>query len=248
MNNKYNCKHTKKSIGIIIFDKSLTKVLLVEKKCTYAFSDFVMGKYDRNNKVEMVDKFNKMTSQEKIIISSLEFEWMWYNMFMMKDKSDFYCRSFGRFYKCFLTNPKWIKTLMSQSNKSSLLLWEPPKGRKGKTESSLTCAIREVQEETKIKPDLYQIIPNKKVKKQIISNNVRYIIIYYVAIMKENFTVRVNISDRNQSSEISEISWIKVTNLNNYNINNEIKQYIISTQIDLSKNRKKYKNIKEIID
>ena len=241
-----NYKSVKKSIGIVIFDKSLTKVLLVEKKCTYAFADFVIGKYDRNHKSDMIDKFNKMTAQEKLIISSLEFEWMWYNMFMMKDRSDFYCRSFGRFYKCFLTNPKWIKTLLSQSNKNSSLLWEPPKGRKCKTESSLTCAIREVYEETKIKPNMYQIIPNKKIKKQIISNRVRYIIIYYIAIMNEDFTVKLNINDRNQSSEISEISWIKVSNLCNYNINNEIRQAIKSNHIEILKDRKKYNHIKEI--
>ena len=92
----------KRSVGIIIFNYNMDSVLLVQKKCTYAFSEFVVGRYDKNNKVQLIEKLNRMTTNEKVIIHSMEFEWMWYNMFMSKDKSDHYCRAFGRFYKCFL--------------------------------------------------------------------------------------------------------------------------------------------------
>lgn len=235
---KRKCKNVKRSVGILLFNPSLDKVLLVQKKCTYAYSEFVTGKYDKHNKDSLLDKFNKMTAHEKMIIASLEFEWIWYNMFMCREKNDMYCRAFGRFYKCFLNNnTKLLKSLLIQSSKNGNLIWEPPKGRKVKTESSLNCAIREVFEETKIKADTYQLIPRKKIKKQLISNNIRYIIIYYVGVMKEEETVKLNVLDKQQSSEISDIKWVPISNLQQYSMLNDIRHSVISTQNILKKDR-----------
>ena len=240
-------KIVKKSIGIIIFDCKLESVLLVQKKCTYAFQEFVLGKYDKNNRIQIIEKCNNMTSNEKNIISSFEFEWMWYNLFMCKDKTEHYCKAFGRFYKCFLHNQKLLKSLISQSTKSGKLIWEPPKGRKNKSESCLQCALREVSEETRIKPESYRIIKNKKIKKCLTTNNIKYIINYYIAVMKRKEFVKINCMDKSQSQEISDISWIKITELKNYNINNEIKQAIISIHKQLYKESYKNSNLFEEI-
>ena len=231
-------KITKKSIGIIIFNTSIDKVLIVCKRYTYSFGEFVIGKYDKNNKSLLIDKFNKMTIHEKIIISSLEFEWIWYNMFMSKDKSDMYCRSFGRFYKYFLSNPKFLKGILSSSHKNGSLLWEPPKGRKNKSEMNISCAMREVEEETKIPPSSYKFIPGKKIKKQFVSNNIKYIVIYYVAIMTEKERIKYDINSRPQSIEISDISWVPIHKLHNYYIVNDIKNNIISLSKSIKKERK----------
>lgn len=229
VDDKKKYKNIKRSVGILLFNHKLDKVLLVQKKCTYAYSEFVTGKYDKHDKNSLLEKFNKMTSNEKMIIWSLEFEWIWYNMFTCREKNDMYCRAFGRFYKCFLNNNKMLRILLNQSNKNGNLIWEPPKGRKNKTESSLKCAIREVYEETKIKATSYQLIPGKKIKKQLISNNIRYIIIYYIGIMKEDESVRLNVLDKQQSSEISDIGWVPISNLSQYNMLNDIRQSVISS-------------------
>lgn len=245
--NDMNYKVTKKSIGILLFNPNKDKVLLVQKKCTYAYSEFVLGKYDKNNKTQLIDKFNKMTAQEKMIIASLEFEWIWYTMFMCKEKNDTYCRAFGRFYKCFLNNIKYLKTLLDQSNKNGSLIWEPPKGRKTKQESSASCAMREVLEETRYHPKSYQLIPGKKIKKQFISNGVRYIIIYYVGVMKQMESIKFNLTDKQQSGEISEIKWVSIDQLQQYNMLNDIKQSIISVCKELKRNKKYNTVIEEII-
>ena len=54
----------KEKLGLIVF---------LQKKCTYAYSEFVLGKYDKNNQHNLVEKLNRMTIQEKMIISSFEF-------------------------------------------------------------------------------------------------------------------------------------------------------------------------------
>ncbi len=230
-------KITKKSIGVIIFNRGLDKVLLVQKKCTYAYSEFVLGKYDKNNQHSLVEKFNRMSIQEKMIISSLEFEFIWYYMFMSKDKSDAYCRAFGKFYKNFLTNSRNLKKILSNSHKNSSLLWEPPKGRKNKMESTLACAIRETEEETRICHKSYQLIPGKKVKKQFVSNGVRYVIIYYVAILTEPERVWYDITNVSQATEVSDIQWVSVNKLSQYYILNDIRQIIKSLVKEIKKER-----------
>uniref|UniRef100_A0A6C0LKQ9 Nudix hydrolase domain-containing protein n=1 Tax=viral metagenome TaxID=1070528 RepID=A0A6C0LKQ9_9ZZZZ len=247
-NDRHKNRPIKRSVGIIIFNYEMNSVLLVQKKCTYAFSEFVIGRYDKNNKNQLIEKLNKMTTNEKVIIHSMEFEWMWYNMFMSKDKSDHYCRAFGRFFKYFLNNQRYLKNLLSQSTKNTQLLWEPPKGRKLKTESSFTCALREVTEETKLNPNSYRIIPNKKIKKQLISNNTKYIMVYYIAVMKKHEHVRMTFSDKSQPQEISEISWVNINNLKNYNMMNDIRQSIILNYRLLKEEMKSKHTIRECVD
>lgn len=236
-----NVKINKKSIGIIIFNKALNKVLMIQKKCTYSYMEFIFGKYDKNNQQALLEKFNKMTVQEKLIISSFEFEWMWYYAFMTKEKNDNYCKAFGKFYKNFITNPKLLKMILNNSHKSGSLLWEPPKGRKNKNESSLSCAIREVYEETRHPHKSYQIIPSKRIKKQFIVDSVRYIIIYYFAIMTVSESINYDVYNNIQSSEVSNIKWVLINKLDNFYIINDIKQLIKKSNEEI---KREYKGVK----
>ena len=236
-----NVKINKKSLGIIIFNKSLNKVLMIQKKCSYSYMEFLYGKYDKNNQQTLLEKFNKMTVQEKLIISSFEFEWMWYYAFMTKEKNDNYCKAFGKFYKNFITNPRLLKTILSNSHRNGSLLWEPPKGRKNKNESSLSCAIREVYEETKHHHKNYQIIPGKKIKKQFIVDSVRYIIIYYIGTMLLPESINHDMNSGLLSSEVSDVKWISINKLDDYYIINDIKQLIKKTNEEV---KREYKGVK----
>ena len=55
----------KKSVGIILYDKSGKNVLLVQKRHSYAYTDFVMGKYQKNNRRTLLASMNNMTIHEK---------------------------------------------------------------------------------------------------------------------------------------------------------------------------------------
>ena len=98
------------------------------------------------------------------------------------------------------------------------LLWEVPKGRKiNNKESDLECAIREVEEEAGIKKEYYKIIPNIKKKVSYISNGVKYVFIYFIAIGNIKL-LRNRISSKiyqtqllsNDIREISEIGWFNL--------------------------------------
>ena len=65
---------TKISIGIIIIriNNKQPEVLLINKRCTYAFSEFICGNYKTyNNKIEYI--LEQMTTEELLDIWSLNF-------------------------------------------------------------------------------------------------------------------------------------------------------------------------------
>jgi 8-oxo-dGTP pyrophosphatase MutT (NUDIX family) len=233
---------TKTSIGIILVKPGAInfppEVLLVHKRYTYVFHDFVNGNYiylqHNNNSFFLKKKYTilsvealleQMTTDELLDILSLNFEQMWYRINLTVDKTDpIYIKKYNKFKNEFLNfdNGKKLTSIIKSIKSRGTLLWEIPKGRKlhNIKESDLECAMREVEEETGIKKSHYEIIPNIKKKISYISNNVKYIFIYFVA-----FTNAKIIKNRNQLSakiyqshtiesndirEISEIGWFNI--------------------------------------
>lgn len=233
---------TKTSIGVIIVKPGAIhfppEVLLVHKRYTYVFHDFVNGNYihlHHNNTNFFLKKkytilsvealLSQMTTAELLDILSLNFEQMWYRINLTVDKTDLvYLKKYNKFKNEFLNfdNGAKLTSMIKSIRDRGTLLWEIPKGRKLQNvkESDLECAMREVEEETGIKKKYYEIIPNVKKKISYISNNVKYIFIYFVA-----FTNAKIINHRNQLNnkiyqshtiesndirEISEIGWFNL--------------------------------------
>ena len=71
----------KKSYGIALIRYNKLKknyeFLMIKKRNSYAFVDFVLGRYNINNKKYIISLFNNMTYEEKLIIISLNFEMIW---------------------------------------------------------------------------------------------------------------------------------------------------------------------------
>lgn len=76
-------KYNKKSCGIMLFkDSNPPTLLMVQKRCTYEFMDFVLGKYNPDSKPKLYGLFNKMTFHEKLDILSGDFRYLWYKAFL----------------------------------------------------------------------------------------------------------------------------------------------------------------------
>jgi len=221
--------HTvKKSVGIMLYDKTGKNILMIQKRHTYAYTDFVLGRYNKTNRRTILSKLNNMTSQEKLIINSLNFDIMWYHLFLNNDKTTLYYKCLNKFTNSFLVNNiKFFKSLINSSTRSVNLMWEPPKGRIC-NESNIACAIRELKEESGICMNSYQFIKKEKVKKSIIIDKVKYIIYYYVAKCKEDVRPIYNINNIHQAIEISDIKWIPIKDLHTYTMINDIKYAVIS--------------------
>lgn len=228
----------KKSVGIILISEDCTKILLVQKRFTNAFSMFVRNKYED---IAVETLFREMTLHEKLLLKSMNFDAIWYHLNLNDNKTDYYYQCLLKFNAFISDGGTRLSKIINNTPNSNNLKWEPPKGRKELNESNCECAIRELKEETGIDSDQYKFSVYMKNNKYItsnISNKIKYIVIYYTAkanVMNDPIFDNNNL---NQTVEIMDTKWINIDNLNNYNIDIPLKDYIINTAIRQKKLKK----------
>ena len=237
-------------IALLRYNNALNKyeILIVKKRISYAFADFVLGNYDRHNQENLKLLFNNMTNDEKIDILKGDYESLYYKLYLQKppkiypiniyEKSDTieeYLDT-STFYelKNYIKKKNYYDKLYSDKNnmymrsiiKNSInngLLYEIPKGRLNKKEKPLDGAIREFYEETRIKKEDYSILDTSTIKYTFISNNIKYNIEYFIAFTTKQNDIKLNFNFE-QISEIDEIKWMGIEEIRfieHYNTNNK---------------------------
>jgi len=74
------CKHPITSIGFIVYrinNDNKVEYLLIRRKDTLGFIDFMRGKYDVNNKSYILNIINEMTISEKEKLLQYDFDTLW---------------------------------------------------------------------------------------------------------------------------------------------------------------------------
>jgi 8-oxo-dGTP pyrophosphatase MutT (NUDIX family) len=117
-----------------------------------------------------------------------------------------------------------LKSMINMSRNIECL-WEFPRGR-GSTkikESDIETAIREVYEETKIHNSEYYILHNAPTfRLEQYGNNLKYESVYYPAFMKKpKSNISIDFNDYQQIVEITDIKFVPINELKNYNIDNK---------------------------
>jgi 8-oxo-dGTP pyrophosphatase MutT (NUDIX family) len=86
----------KKSYGVALCryknkDSGKVEMLLIKRRYTYEFFEFVFGRYKKNDSKHLIFLFNHMTYTEKICILNMKFSEMWYKVWLNNpEKSYFY--------------------------------------------------------------------------------------------------------------------------------------------------------------
>jgi 8-oxo-dGTP pyrophosphatase MutT (NUDIX family) len=191
--------------GIRIYDKTdllvasenmqKIKFLLIRRKHSLGFSEFIRGKYIVGNINGIRGLFNQMIPEEISLIRENTFDDLW-NYFWGTNEIDV------TFNKREYTDSKnkFLQLKSKQILESDLDFyldtanpnyptpeWGFPKGRKKRGESDISCAIREFCEETDIKESDINILRNiKPIEEELIgTNGVKYKHIYYLAELKK---------------------------------------------------------------
>lgn len=195
------------------------QILLIKKRYTYAFSNFVQGKYNTNfhlheNKEHIIKLFNRMTVAEKIDILSLDFDRIWRKIWGNAFNSHYYENAKNKFSRAFLIDGGVYLQKMVNKSTNAELIWEIPKGRKHNySESDVACAIREFGEETNINKNAYKIYPQFKKNFQIADFGVNYISTYYLAITHNDINVAISFNANEQILECEDIRWMDLTTI-----------------------------------
>jgi 8-oxo-dGTP pyrophosphatase MutT (NUDIX family) len=190
-----------------------TKFLMIQRKDTMGYTDFVRGKYpDDKLGIESVLPIflNEMTHQEKNNLLIKNFNEIWKSLWVNHDSKCFkneYDYAYKKFQR--LNIPELIKRSDSSFGFQEFGF---PKGRRNMKETNIACAEREFFEETGYDKSCYDFIKNYSTIHEEFTgtNNVRYRHIYYLVKMKDDVPPpRVDYKNKIQTGEVQNIGWLE---------------------------------------
>jgi 8-oxo-dGTP pyrophosphatase MutT (NUDIX family) len=205
-----DCGHPIMSCGIILLDSSklpcdprTVKVLMVRRKHSMAFTEFVRGKYEPRNLIFIKKLLANMTFDEHKLLKTLEFSDIWTQHWGVgrDHHSHEYELSKARF------EGLDINSLIGTEGYPESE-WGFPKGRRQQREADLNCAIREFSEETDISRDLYTVCKNLLFEETFKgTNDIEYKHVYFLSITTGEIKLNTILSHE-QEREICEMRWM----------------------------------------
>jgi 8-oxo-dGTP pyrophosphatase MutT (NUDIX family) len=231
----HQCKIPITSIGIIAFrlnPNNNLEYLLIRRKDTLGFIDFLRGKYSLLNKEYIVNMLKQMTISEKKCLLENDFDFLWKNLWGNNNLSKYKSEEnsskerFNLLKTGININGEFfdLETLIKLSNNSDNWHepeWGFPKGRRNYMEKDYECALREFSEETGYNEKLLINISNLFPFEEVFtgSNYKSYKHKYYIGNMMYNKTIDTKCF---QKSEVSKMEWKEfddcLTSIRHYNL------------------------------
>jgi len=133
----------------INFHRNDIKFLLIQRKHSLSYIEFLRGKYNENDIIKITQMFELMSEKEVKNIKNIEFDNLWDNLWKDTSRSKTFLKemisSKNKFN--FLKNNNIINDIKSKFLEPE---WGFPKGRRSKFENNNDCAHREFIEETNL--------------------------------------------------------------------------------------------------
>lgn len=204
------------SCGIICFyDDGITerrednvRVLLVRRKDSMSYVEFIRGKYKPSDPLYIRSLIRGMTAEEHNKILTMSFYELWTDMWVTKTIQSHrqeYDKSYRRFKECIVGVREYIRTLRDPNVDPE---WTFPKGRPQCGERDIDCAKREFEEETSIARSRLRIFSNAPLKEVYTgTNGIVYETHFFIATVDEE-SPSVNPTNRHQIEEVSDVAWI----------------------------------------
>ena len=214
----HNCKFPITSMGIILFRNvnNQFEYLMIRRKDTLGFVEFMRGKYNLFNPFYMQNIFDEMTIEERNKIKNNSFDDLWNELWgenigiqyrneekVSREKYEKlkqgYYNNENKFYNLdyFLehANTKWIESE-----------WGFPKGRRNFQEKDIDCALREFQEETGYRKQAIRLVQNLLPYEEIFtgSNMKSYKHKYFLGYLYNNDEQ----TNGFQATEVSDMKWM----------------------------------------
>lgn len=206
--------NSKKDLELATQNMNLIKFLLVRRKHSLGYTEFIRGNYKKDNIDGIIYLFQQMTPEEIKNISIKSFDDLW-DEFWGTDmrKKMFNKKQYSESKENFDALKNKIDVELSLDFYTSnvkpfygIAEYGLPKGRKQRGESDIECAIREFCEETGYSQQDIKIINNVKpiIENMVGTNGVSYRFIYYLA--EDLSNNKPTICEKN-SNEIGDIGF-----------------------------------------
>ena len=212
------CKMPITSVGIVSFikEKDTLKYLMICRKDSLGYIEFLRGKYPLYNKDYIQTLVDEMTISEKERIISNSFDDLWKGLWgdfigIQYRSEEKHAREkfiqIKRGIQIYNEGSYDITTLVKESQTNWITPESGfPKGRRNYQETDITCAYREFNEETGFMKEDLDMITNIQPYEEIFigSNFKSYRHKYYIAeLIAENIT-----PNKFQRSEVSDMRWL----------------------------------------
>jgi ADP-ribose pyrophosphatase YjhB (NUDIX family) len=223
----HQCKIPITSIGIIAFRKIKneasmkveTQYLMIRRKDTLGHIDFMRGKYSVNNRHYILNMLKQMTVEEKEILKTGDFDFVWQKLWggnkissQYKNEESISREKYNSLFRGILVKDEFynLTDIIEESNQSAEWTeaeWGFPKGRRNFQEKDFDCALREFSEETGYPIDTVIPIKNVLPFEEIFtgSNYKSYKHKYYLMHMKYEDTLEM---DNFERAEVSMMKWM----------------------------------------
>ncbi len=249
------------------------EILLIKKRYTYYYFNFVFGHYKRTDTTQIQHMLNNMSFSEKIDILSLQFGVMWYRIWLNNPNTgfnikDIYVDKFNYkdceklsqsdVYRLYEMKKNRFEQLIAQDggkclrdmiiNSSSVdAIWEIPKGSQNKNESIVDCAIREFHEETAIDVNRIKLFHDQEpIIESYVDDGINYKNIYFLARLRtrdKRIQPKIRYDAFEQIKEVENIRWVSLNEIKFLHLNKRT----YKKTVDLYKRViKKFKNANRI--
>jgi ADP-ribose pyrophosphatase YjhB (NUDIX family) len=217
----HQCKMPITSIGIIVYRKNKEldnqiEFLMICRKDTLGFIDFMRGKYSVYNKEYIMNMIKQMTEDEKLRLITEDFNELWKSIWGNEEISNQYKmeeivsrEKFNSLRQGIVNKTDFYKLSDIIEECKHYDTWDEPewgfpKGRRNFQEKDIECALREFKEETGLSK--IRFIENLLPYEEIFtgSNYKSYKHKYFIGYMDyENTLLTANF----EKSEVSKMGW-----------------------------------------
>lgn len=196
----------KEPLTLPMEDTSKAEIIMVRRKDSMSFMEFVRGKYELNDSGYLHRLIENMSVDEQRKIVELPFAILWTQLW--GNSRDTHSPEFYDAKEKFEALDR-TRIVMEHRSKWPEPEWGFPKGRRMRGESDVECAIREFFEETNIPRDAYTLCKNLSFTEVFTgTNDIKYKHVYFIGLLSDSHKFDLSQKLTNvQKREISAVEW-----------------------------------------
>ena len=216
------CAEPITSLGLIVFRRGAGELsnlsephwLLVRRRVSIGFIELMRGKYEPRDTPGLQSLVDQATVAERDQLLRRDFTDLWKSLW-----NGALTRRYMAEYEHAKAKFDVIRSrgTLAAAVASSQTTWtEPewgfPKGRRSSSESEMTCALRETEEEAGVPRRLLKPLEGESpvLEEYVGSNGVRYRHKYWLTEAPMNLEVRLDPTNEEQIREISDVRWCSI--------------------------------------
>lgn len=217
----YNqCKSPITSFGLITYRNTASgpELLMIRRKDSLGFVEFVRGKYPLLNRGYILNILNEMTVAERESLREKTFDELWHSLWSGNVGAQYRAeeKTSREKYDALrngVTSGKETFTLADLLDEATSSWteteWGFPKGRRNYQEKDMACALREMEEETGYSRSKVSVVQNLLPLDEVFtgSNYKCYKHRYYIGTMKHD---DAEVNATYQKNEVSKCEWMTI--------------------------------------